>query len=276
MEGLDIRELTGYICTVNLTGQVESAYADSILLAMQHCEREGFKKLEWGTQNAMLVESGRDEAVHHALRNNYDYIVQIDGDAAPLPVDVVPRLVYDAFIAKPESDMVGAYSQLKAPPYLPTIDTGTGTWETHFPGQGIVEVIRTGGHCFVLKTGVPGVGARRFGPPWFRTRQAMSPVRAMADVDNFARIKLDGRNPFSDTLEWGTLLAAARGNSPMPTDVGEDSGFCDAMRAAGGRIFVDTDLVTGHITRKVIQWSDLKEAMDKRQRSVRLACGIYD
>ena len=56
--------------------------------------------------------------------------------------------------------------------------------------------------------------------------------------------------------------------------VGEDSGFCDAAKAAGARIYVDTNLVTGHIGKRAITAEMLKEAMDARTRRLRAAVGI--
>ncbi|NIV29482.1 MAG: hypothetical protein GWN58_08215, partial [Anaerolineae bacterium] len=117
-------------------------------------------------------EHGRDEACNHALQNNYDWILQIDADAAPIPPGSLERILNVAYVQQPDADVVGAYCQLKHPPFLPTIDTGTGTWEQIFPGEGVLEVMRTGGHFLLTK--VPSL--RRFGPPWFRTRLGMRPI----------------------------------------------------------------------------------------------------
>jgi hypothetical protein len=147
---------------------------------------------------------------------------------------------------------VGAYCNLKSPPFLPTIDTGTGTWEPHFPGSGVLEVIRTGGAFIFIRA----EALRRFGPPWFRQKISNKPLDALVNVDNLS------------------LKMVARQGGPGESGIGEDSGFCDRLKAAGGRIFVDTDIVVGHVGKEVITWQKLKESMDRRERNGRLAVGV--
>jgi hypothetical protein len=67
---------------------------------------------------------------------------------------------------------------------------------------------------------------------------------------------------------------AAKGETPEMQNVGEDSGFCDRLMAAGGRIYVDTDLVVGHVTKKIITPDDLKKHMDARAKRIRQVCGL--
>jgi hypothetical protein len=216
-----------------------------------------------------LVESGRDAICQHALAESYDYVLMYDGDSV-FPADALLRLLHTAFVTHPDSNVVGAYAQLKGS-FAPTIDLGSGTWEPIFPGSGVLPVIRTGGHFLLVKTPI----LRRFGPPWFRTRQALKPIKALAEVDNYARCKLDGENPFSEREEWGQLVDLARKESGAESSVGEDSGFCDQAKAAGGRIYVNTDVVAGHLETRVIQPSDLKERLDARDLRLRQSCGIY-
>jgi hypothetical protein len=177
----------------------------------------------------------------------------------------------------PHFDMMGAYCQQKNYPHWPTIDTGTGTWELHYPNSGIMSVIRTGCHFFMLKMDK----IRQVPPPWFRSRIPMEPARSMAEFDNFCRIQFDGENPFRDNLEWATLMAEARDDAGRrllgegPGDiVGEDSGFCDKFRSIGGQIAVDTGIVAGHVSTKIISPSDLKDAMLKRERDNALTVGV--
>ena len=154
---------------------------------------------------------------------------------------------------------------------LHTIDTGTGRWEEHYPGEGVLPVIRTGGHFLLTKTSA----YRRFGPPWHRTRLAARPIDALAEVDNFARQHLSGENPFRALPAWDTLTQRAKEASGAgPSSVGEDSGFCDALLAAGGKIYVDTDLWVGHVAKHVITPDMLKRELDLRRSRTRAACGV--
>ena len=52
------------------------------------------------------------------------------------------------------------------------------------------------------------------------------------------------------------------------------NGFCDNLLAAGGKIYVDCDLVAGHITRTTIHPGMLKSALDARDSRRRAACGV--
>lgn len=271
-ETLDLRELRGLVATVVLTGSVTPEYAECREELRAFNMKHGFENVEYRTFQAQLVEQGRDNAVQHALNEDYAYLLQIDADATFAP-DTLLQLLRTAYGAVPHADVVGAYSQLKHEPFLPTIDTGTGTWEPHYPGEGVLEVIRTGGHCLLTKTPI----LRKLGPPWFRTRKTLRPIDALTEVDNYARVKLDGRNPLRESGAWRTLSDAARSEAGGSSDaIGEDSAFCDAVKAVGGRIYVDTNIVTGHVARRVIQPDDLRDAMRDRERAVRLACGVVE
>lgn len=272
-----LRALKGLVATVVLSGTVQEDFAACREEMRVWCVRNGFDGIEWKTENAVLVEHGRDACLQHALAPNpatkqpaYDWCLQVDADAT-FPPDALLRILHTAYVRAPDADVVGAYAQLKHPPFLPTIDTGTGTWEPHFPGEGILPVMRTGAHFLLIKTRV----LTRFGPPWFRTRLAFRPVDALREIDNYARMKFDGRNPLAAHEEWETLLMAAKKDAGgVESPVGEDSGFCDAAKAAGAAIYVDCDLVTGHIGRRVISPQMLKEAMDARVNKLKAAVGI--
>ena len=258
------------VATVVISGSVMEEYATSHEEMRVLNERNGFTKVEYIKQTAVLVEAGRQAVVEHALKNNYDAILQIDADMAGFPPDAMLRLLERLFITLPHADVVGAYCNLRGVPHLPTIDTGTGTWESHFPGGGVLEVIRTGTAFLMCKTSA----FRLFGPPWFRTKTAERPIDGLITVDNMARMWLDGTNPFYNTNEWQSLREEAKKRSTPEGTIGEDSGFCDRLRAAGGRIFVDTDLVTGHVGKKIIEWTDHKRLLDDYNKNVRLAVGV--
>lgn len=271
-----LQDLTGLVATIVTSGSVHEEFSQCREDLRAYNIENGFEKTEYRHFTAVFVERGRDNVLKHAFfkeNTGYDFVIQIDADAV-FPANTMHRLLEDAFIKRPDADMVGAYANLKAPPYLPTIDTGTGTWEPIYPGRGILPVIRTGGHCFLVK---PSAVQKMGQPPWFRTRLADRPIDAMANLDNFARMKLDGKNPLTEHPEWHTLLAQARDDtSTEPSAVGEDSAFCDRLRAAGGNIYVDTDLMTGHLAKQRLTWRDFRDEMKDRQSRVRLACGIRD
>lgn len=235
-------------------------------------DRRGFVSVEYRNWNATHVETGRDRASEHMLDCDYNWQIQIDADAT-FPADVALRLLKTAYGTHPNADMVGAYCQLANPPYLPTIDTGTGRWEEHYPDSGVMPVIRTGTHCFLVKrSAFDKMGP----PPWFRSRRTIRPIDALAEVDNIARMNFDGNNPWTDEA-WEQLVADARENADAgPAHVGEDSGFCDRLRASGGQILVDTSIVTGHVRRKKVTPSDLEAKMRERKRVPTLACGILE
>jgi len=118
----------------------------------------------------------------------------------------------------------------------------------------------------------------KFGPPWFRTRIPYSPAKAFRELDNFARCKLDGRNPLKEHPEWETLMRQAMKESVPEnvdlTHIGEDSGFCDSVRAVGGIIAVDTDIVAGHVADKIIKPEDLWDAISKDTRKQYVSMGV--
>jgi glycosyltransferase involved in cell wall biosynthesis len=225
-----------------------------------------------------LPEKTRNEAARQMLRTpGADWLLQIDADMTWSP-DAIVRLLQTAYGDLPHADVVGAYCPLRGELALPTIDTGTGTWESWFPGSGTVEVIRTGAAFHLVKRRV----YEALKDPWYRLRVPARPVDFMAEVDNFARMKYDGKNPFRElpNREWERLEQCALEDPSTieftPAEVGEDSGFMDRVRNAGFRIFVNTDIVIGHVDTKVTTWQQHKEAIEKNERQNRLIAGLLD
>src|SRR3990167_598731 len=147
----DLKALRGIVASVCTTGLVESEFLTHLGEMRSWCDRNGFHNVEWRIFDAKLVEAGRDEVCTHALSEKYDWMLQIDADATEFNPDLLLQLLNTAYNLAPDSDAVGAYCQLKGGMFLPTIDTGSGTWEPHFPQSGIMPVIRTGGHCLMVK-----------------------------------------------------------------------------------------------------------------------------
>jgi hypothetical protein len=108
------------------------------------------------------------------------------------------------------------------------------------------------------------------------------PIDFLLEVDNFARIKFDGRNPLRDAPGdvWAKLEKCAREDPSAapeqftPVEVGEDSGFCDRARAAGFHIVVNTDIACGHVDHRVLTGADHRKAMDDRDKMQRLLVGV--
>ena len=271
-----IRTLPGLVATVCTTGMVQPEYAQALQDMRSYNDRSEIHKVEYQVFDAKLVEAGRDAAAMHALENRYAWILQIDADAAPFAPNALEILLFNLFVEYPNLDAIGAYAQLNADIPLPTIDTGTGTWELHFPGEGVLPVIRTGGHFLLTKT----IAFQRMGPPpWFRTRRAIRPVEAMREIDSFARCELDGINPFWEDPQWKTLYMSARDKASRgepEAHVGEDSGFCDRLTASGGLIAVNTNVVTGHVIKDVLTATKLREAMQERLQYSLQICGVEE
>lgn len=267
-----LSSLRGLVATVVTSGSVDDSFSQCYQDLRSWCDRNDFHAIEWRTFRSPFVEQGRDEVLSHTLKEGYEWCLQIDADAAPFEPGLLARLLETAFITHPDADVVGAYAQLKHPPYLPTIDTGTGTWEVHYPGEGVLPVIRTGAHCILTKSRI----LHKFGPPWFRTRTTIPPIKALAEIDNFARTHTSGLNPLASTAAWKTLMGEAKKLPPeVESQVGEDSGFCDAVRAAGGTIYVNTDLWVGHVSKRVIEPSMLQESMEEMETRRRMSVGVY-
>ena len=267
-----LQDLKGLVAVVSLTGTIRDQTAVCLSNMRSFNDRNNWHNIEYATFPAVLVEAGRDDAAKHMLVNNYEWMLQIDADAAPFADLAVPHFLNRLFVDFPQFDMMGGYCQLR-PSGQPTIDTGSGTWEEHYPGEGVLPVCRTGGHFFMVKQ----QAFKRFGPPWFRTRLPNAPVRAMKDLDNFARMKLGGNNPLTEHPEWDTLLhEAVRVSGPEQTPVGEDSAFCDNLRASGGLIAVDTDFVVGHVGTEIIMPQKYVDNVKTARRRERMLVGVLE
>ena len=173
-------------------------------------DRQGLLNVGYDIIPGGLVEKARNDAVRRALQMGAQWLGMLDADMTFQP-DAWLKILQTAYGHTPWFDVVGGYCSLRGEMALPTIDTGTGTWESHYPNSGILEVIRTGAACLLVKRHV----FERIPDPWFRMRVPSRPLDFMAEVDNFARIKFDGRNPFrgSQTVRgrsWRNALDKTR------------------------------------------------------------------
>ncbi len=263
---------------VTTYGSIRQETAQCLLEMRSESEKRGLAAVQYTMIPGTLVEKARNEAVRQMLKVGAGWLLFCDGDMT-WQTDALHTLLVTAFHELPVADVLGAYCNLRGDLALPTMDTGTGTWESHYPGNGPVEVIRTGAAFLLVKRHV----FEALSDPWFRMRVPARPVDFMAEVDNFARMKFDGRNPFRNSLggEWERLEQCAREDPSsvkdawVPVEVGEDSGFCDRCRNAGFRIFVQTNVVCGHVDTKIVTWADHKKAMDTIEATAKQAVGLW-
>lgn len=262
---------------VTTFGWITQHTAQCMLEAQSFCDRQGVTNIRWLMEPASLVERARNAAARAVLASEAQWLLFIDGDTV-FPADAVLRTLRTAYGDYPHADVVGGYVPLRGDLALPTIDSGTGTWETWYPNSGVVEVIRTGCAFLLIKRHV--LEALR--DPWFRLRVPSRPIDFLLEVDNWARIKFDGRNPLRDAPgdAWARLEKCAQDDPAAapeqftPIEVGEDSGFCDRVRAAGFRIVVDTNIACGHVQQTVLTGADHKRAVADRDRMQRLLAGL--
>jgi hypothetical protein len=222
-----------------------------------------------------LVDKARNDACRSMLQNGHGWVLFIDGDMQFAP-DAAFKIVQTAYHSHPWADIVGGYCVLRGGA-VPTIDTGTGTWESHYPGSGVMEVMRTGAAFLLIKRHV----IERLPQPWFACRHPQRWLDSFLEVDNLARTMYDGANPFQHLPgdPWGTLLqkAASDSQSAKPAtdyEIGEDSGFCDLAKSKGFRIVVDSGIEIGHVDTVVLNGATHKERMDIRERESRLQHGV--
>ena len=238
------------------------------------CVERGFRNIGFEYMPGSLVDKARNESASALLASPGQWLFFIDADMTFAP-DTFFVVLQTAFKDCPWADIVGAWCPLRGEPYLPTIDTGTGTWEPHEPGQGPLKVIRTGAAFILVKRHV----YERMEAPWYGVRPAMRPLDIMAELDGYARQKFDGRNPFAGTQPWEALLRCASQDAqsaPRPGTgcVGEDSGFCDRAKALGFQIVVQTNAFCGHVDKRIITPEDHRQAIRKLQNNQRLALGV--
>lgn len=240
------------------------------------CQDAGLKPI-WSFVPGSLVDRARNQAVVQFLniKPPLGWLLFVDGDAVFQP-NALLSLLQVAYGSHTFADAVGGFCTLRGDPYLPTVDTGTGTWESWLPGQGVVEVMRTGSAFILIKRHV----FEKIPGPWYGTRNPMRPIDALAEVDNFAHTKFDGKNPLTDVPEWQALLKCAKDDpstharKDIAAFVGEDSNACDWMAFQGLRIFVHTDVEVHHVDRVIRSAADHRDTMKKRDSLLRHCVGL--
>ena len=263
--------------TCTTYGSIRGETARCLMEMRSFSEEQGLRNCSWDMVPGGLVEKARNDAVRQMLGRGQQWILFVDGDMV-FGKEALLQLLTFAYAPNSPADVVGAYCTLKGDLCLPTIDSGTGTWESVYPGIGPIEVMRTGAAFILAKRHV----FERLPDPWFKMRVPARPVDFMGEVDNWARMKLNGKNPFRNLPgePWEKLEeqarvdpSAHRGNF-VPAEVGEDSAFCDAARNRVIRLFVHTDVIVGHLETVTKSWTDHKSAMEKMKVQHRQLCGV--
>ena len=264
------------IVGITTYGVIQTETAFWLAEARSHAESLGLKNIQYHQIHGTLVDKARNELMRRMLAGDAQWVLMLDGDMVG-GNDVIARLLETAFGTHRHFDCVGAYCTLRGGVHLPTIDTGTGTWESHYPGTGPMEVMRTGGACLLIKRHV----IERIPDPWFALRVPMKPLDAIAETDNFCRTIFDGRNPFRGLPNglWEQMEQCAQQHPSnrqpwVPGEVGEDSSFCDRVTHAGFRIAVDTNIVVQHLVKIVHGPDDHRKAMLAQQEQERLTAGL--
>jgi hypothetical protein len=266
----------GGLVALTSPGSVRVETTLSLLAAANFSAKAGLL-VEYQHFGGSLVDKARNDACRALLASQNGYVLFADGDMTFAP-DAFVRLVHNAYVTHPHFDILGGLCHLRGGA-IPTVDTGTGTWESHFAGSGTLEVIRTGAAFLLVKRHV----LEKMGHPWFAVRFPQRRLDALYEVDNYARTRLHGAQPFRELPghPWERLMdmaatdvEATRQQETGGYEIGEDSGFCDRAKALGFRCGVDTDLEIGHIDTTVIQSRTHKEKMTELERQARLLHGV--
>jgi hypothetical protein len=269
----------GVFC-VTSHGVVRSETFQALWEMRSHSESVGLRNVGWAMVPGALVDKARNDSVRmmlSAFGGQAQWICFCDADMVP-PKGALHQILSTAYGTHPHFDCLSGLCNLRGDLALPTIDTGTGTWESWYPHSGVVEVIRTGAAFLLCKRHV----FDRLPAPWFRLRVPARPADFMAEVDNWARIKLNGSNPFHNLpgRPWERLMELASSDPSsqpgafVPAEVGEDSGFCDRVKNAGMRIAVDTSIEVGHLDTVVVASAQHKKKMREIETQWLQAVGV--
>src|SRR5687767_13631929 len=150
---------------VTTYGAITQQTAQCLMDARSFAEKQGASAITWRMEPASLVERARNASCRAMLREGAGWLLFIDGDTT-FPPDAILHTLHSAYVETPHADVMGGYVPLRGDLALPTIDTGTGTWESWFPRSGTVSVIRTGAAFVLMKRHV----LEALQDPWFRVR----------------------------------------------------------------------------------------------------------
>lgn len=274
------------VCAITTYGNITAITHQCLSDMRSHADRMGLHNINWMTASGILVDKCRNDVCRAMLKTPSQWLLFIDADMQFKPelLEILLRTAY----ADPQTshfDIVGGWCPLRGHPYLPTMDCGSGQWESRDANCGPAEVMRTGGACLLIKRHV----LERMEFPWFGVRPAPRALDMIFEVDNYARIKFDGKNPFAGS-QWDALLqcaqqdaanqrndAIAKGNMQPGWEfagVGEDSAFTDKAKALGFRIVVQTDAVCNHLEQRPITPELHVDAIKEVVRNQALACGV--
>lgn len=281
MNEIELQIPPGSIVTTTY-GYITVETVRSLVDMRGYAESKGLRDIIWDFAVGNLVDKVRNEAAQNLLNGPGQWLWFIDADMV-FDHRLIDTMLFTAFHERKDAHIVGGWCPLRGDPFLPTIDTGTGQWESHAVNSGIRDVMRTGGACLLVKREV----FEKMSYPWFGVRPAPRPLDMLYEVDNYARQKFDLDNPLTESAAWDQLIKCATEDAQKayaqpktPSwgfgSVGEDSAFCDRAKAMGFTIVVQTSAIMGHVTHKLLEPRDHGKAMNKIHRNERLACGITE
>lgn len=266
----------GNVC-ITTYGTIQHETTQALMELRSYTEAQNVRPI-WSYIPGSLVDRARNQAVVQFLQHQpaLGWLLFIDGDAVFKPDALCQLLAFAYGNMADHIDALGAYCTLRGDPYLPTIDTGTGTWESWLPGHGPMEVMRTGSAFVLMKRQC----FEKVEGPWYGTRHPWRPIDALMEVDNFAHTRFDGRNPLADLPEWQTLVRCAKDDPSVrqrqdpAAFVGEDSNWCDRLRFAGLHVWVQTDVEVQHVDKVVRSGADHRICMENRRKLMEQLVGV--
>ena len=176
------------------------------------------------------IQFARNAVADYALDRGFDWLVQLDDDAV-FPSDLLRRLLAH------QKDVVCALAYQRRTPYLTcAYEIGEdGLLGKSFEGiehTGLRKVDVSGFHCSIMKTSV--IRKLREGVP--------------------------GAKPGDPPLVPGTRLYYGG----FDNKVGEDFAMCLNLKKVGVQVYVDTDLIAGHIGDSIVVDEAFKKANQGR------------
>ena len=155
----------------------------------------------------MPYDHARNTAAKACLDNGFEWLFSLDSDVIP-PRDAILRL-----LAHKQPFISGLYHRRSPPDGVPVM-IRNGSWVTDYPPGKVVEVHLVGAGCLLTHRSV---------------------------VEYFFK---NPQRPGKPMFDWRVDLA---GLIPPGKALSEDFTTCDAWRAQGGHILVDTSVECKHV-----------------------------
>lgn len=182
-------------------------------------------EIYWYTAGRLLTQMAREKLITVALDNDMDFIIMFDDDMT-LPLDMTHAFLKD-MEEHPEIDILGALAFMRNPPHYPVMYTTTDGYDPeHHTDYYIREFVKRYPKDQLVECDAVGFGA--------------------------VCIRLDFvRKNMKEPYFMST------------TNQGEDIYFCWKAKKAGARVFMDTRIKLGHLSKPQIIDEDYFEKWTK-------------